>query len=119
MDYISQSPIHFSKGLLKCVLNCTSFTGKKAMDIRPIKKFHHFNTDTKNLVLVLTNKRVRNIPHSQFLTKILILIKNIKICPKYFFPVSLWHWTYGYIHIALTSAQEADNVIPNQVRLLV
>ena len=29
MDYISQSPIHFSKVNLKCVIKCTEFPGKQ------------------------------------------------------------------------------------------
>ena len=30
MDYISQSPIHYSKGNCECVLKCTKFPEKKA-----------------------------------------------------------------------------------------
>ena len=51
MDYISQSPIHCSKGNLKCVLKCTKF---------PEKKGNGYMSKT-NLVLVLTNKRGRKI----------------------------------------------------------
>ena len=55
MDYISQSPIHCSKGNLKCVLKSTKFTGK----------VNGYMSKT-NLVLVLTNKRGRKSSHSQF-----------------------------------------------------
>ena len=33
MNYISQSPIYCSKENPKCVVNCTDFHEKKAMDI--------------------------------------------------------------------------------------
>ena len=46
MDYISQSPIHCSKGNLKCVLKCIKF---------PEKKGNGYMSKT-NLLLVLTKK---------------------------------------------------------------
>ena len=53
-DYISKSPIHCSKGNLKCVLKCANFTEKKSVDICSRQTVHKLNTDTNNLVLVLT-----------------------------------------------------------------
>ena len=50
MNYISQSPIHCSKGNIKCVLNCTKF---------PEKKGKGYMSKT-NLVLVLTKKKGKN-----------------------------------------------------------
>ena len=46
MNYISQSPIHCSKGNLKCVLKCTDF---------PEKIGNEYISKTK-LVLVLTKQ---------------------------------------------------------------
>ena len=53
MDYISQSPLHCSKGNLKGVLKCNKFRKKKEMVTCSIKTLHQLNTDTKHLVLVL------------------------------------------------------------------
>ena len=85
MDYISQLPIHFSKVLLKCVLNCYNFTGGKVNGYMFNTSFHRFNTNTKHLVLVLTNKRARKGHITNFRKRILILIKKLKIGPIYFF----------------------------------
>ena len=57
MEYISKLPIHFSKGIIKCVLNCANFPGGRLMDKCSRKTVHHFNTNTTTLVIVLTNKR--------------------------------------------------------------
>ena len=59
MDYISQSPIHCSKGNLKFFLRCTKFPGNKG----------NVYMSKTNLVLDLTNKGERKSPHSQFLTQ--------------------------------------------------
>ena len=57
MNYISQSPIPCSKGILKCALSWTNFPEKDS----------GYMSET-NVVLVLTNKRRGKSSHSQFPT---------------------------------------------------
>ena len=68
MDYISQSPIRCLKVNLKFVLKCTKFPGGNPMVICSRRTAHQLNTDTKNLVLVLTKKGGRISSHTQCLT---------------------------------------------------
>ena len=51
MEYISQSPINSSKVLLNCVINCTNFPEKEAIDICSRKTVHHLDSNTKNWCL--------------------------------------------------------------------
>ena len=67
MDYISQSPIHCLKVLIKYIINCNNFPkkGNVYMFKTNCSSLEH---QYKNLILFLTNKRGRNISHSQFMT---------------------------------------------------
>ena len=87
MYHISQSPTHFSKGNLKCVLNCTKFPEKNSMVICSRQTDHQLDTNTRNLVLVLT-KRGNNFTCPIFDNKLLFSSKQLKIGPgDFMFPI--------------------------------
>ena len=64
MYYISKLPIRCSKGDIKCVLKCTKFPGNKPRVICLRQTDHQLNTDTRNLVMVLTKKWGRISSHA-------------------------------------------------------
>ena len=49
IDYILQSPIHFSKGLLNCVINCTKFLEQKSQWIYVEEKLFSIWTVIKQI----------------------------------------------------------------------
>ena len=60
MNYISQSPIHCSKGNLKYVLKCTKFPGKQANGYMFKTNCSSIEHQYKKLCVGFNNKRGKN-----------------------------------------------------------
>ena len=85
MEYISQSPIHCLKVNIKRALNYTKFPLKKANADMFRTNVHQLNTNTINLVFVLTKKRKNKFTCPIFDNPINILVKTIKNCSWRFY----------------------------------
>ena len=90
MDYISQSPIHFSKVNLKFFLSAPNFPEKKPMVICSRQTANQLNTDIITFVMVLTKKKGGKNKYTcpMFYNEFLASSKKLKLHPRYFiFPI--------------------------------
>ena len=83
MDYISQSSIHFSKVNLKCILNCTKFTGKQANGYMFETNCSSIEHQYKKIGDGFNKKGEKN-NHTcpMFDNKLSASSKQIKLCPR-------------------------------------
>ena len=88
MDHISQSPTHFSKVNLECVLQCTKFPQKKPMVICSRQTAHQLNNYIWNLVIVFKKRGENKHTCSMIDNYFLASSKQIKLCTRdYIFPI--------------------------------
>ena len=83
MDYISQSPIHCSKGNIKCVIKCTKFPEKQSNGYMFKTEFSSIKHWYNKLGDALNKKKGKNnytFPDN----KLLASSKQLKLCPRYF-----------------------------------
>ena len=115
MDYISQSPIRYSKGNLKCVINCTKFPVKQANVYMFKTIFSSTEHRYKKLGGGFNIKRgENNYTRPMFDKKFLASSKQIKLCPRYcIFPIKQGYLCYYNSWCFMSSGLMLDNIIMN------
>ena len=85
MDCISQSPIHCSKGNIRCVLKCTKFPGKQATDYMFEKKWSSIEDRNKKLGDGLKKRGNNKYTCPMFDNECLASWKQLKISQRYYY----------------------------------
>ena len=83
LHYIPQSPIHCSKGNLKCILKCTKYLGKQANSYMFETNFSSIEHQYKKLGDAFNKKRGKNkYTCSMFNKEWLASSKQLKLCSR-------------------------------------
>ena len=114
MDYIYQSPTHFSKGNIGCVLQCTKFPDKNQWLYLPYKLLINLKTIHETWRWSLKKRGKNKHTYPIFDNDFLASWKQMKMCnTDYIFPIKQDNICYYKPLCFMSSVLMLDNIIMN------